>query len=185
MAIRKAGLEAAAVRTTSRGPVLFRQERIGLGGRPFVMLKFRTMRVGADQTRHQRFVQDLITGDGPRNERLHKLVDDDRITAVGRILRRTSIDELPQLLNVLLGHMRVVGPRPAIQYEVDLYERWQRRRMEVKPGMTGLWQVSGRSRLTYHEMMRLDVRYVETSSFRQDVSILLRTIPALLRREAA
>ena len=178
---------AIAVRVTSKGPVLFRQERVGRSGDRFSMLKFRTMRSGADAARHRRYVASLIRG--PAREQgdagLYKLVDDERVTSVGRALRRLSIDELPQLLNVVMGDMRLVGPRPALSFEVELYEDWQLRRLSVKPGMTGLWQVSGRSRLTYQDMVRLDLSYIDSWSPLQDIRILLRTVPAIMRREAS
>ena len=175
-----------AVRLTSRGPVLFRQQRIGMDGRPFDMLKFRTMVHGADSSVHEEFVEGLIRGDVAQDEdvTLYKLSDDPRVTKVGRILRRLSIDELPQLINVLRGEMSVVGPRPPLLFEVELYEEWHRRRLEMRPGMTGLWQVSGRSKMTFDEMVRLDIHYIETWSPLRDIAIILRTIPALLRKEA-
>jgi lipopolysaccharide/colanic/teichoic acid biosynthesis glycosyltransferase len=177
---------ALAIRLTSRGPVIFRQDRIGMRGRSFEVLKFRTMCHGADPEAHRRYVRAAVAGRGTAGRpSLCKLVDDDRITRVGRLLRKLSIDELPQLFNVLKGDMRLVGPRPALAFEVEMYESWQRRRLHVKPGMTGLWQVSGRSTLPYKEMLRLDVRYVDTWSLGRDLIILLRTPPALLRREAA
>ncbi|HYO61016.1 MAG TPA: sugar transferase [Actinomycetota bacterium] len=180
-------VSALAVRLSSKGPVLFRQQRIGMDGRPFDMLKFRTMVTDADASIHQEFVEGLIRGDVAQDEdvEMYKLTDDPRVTKVGRILRRTSIDELPQLINVLRGEMSVVGPRPPLLFEVELYEEWHRRRLEVRPGMTGLWQVSGRSKMTFDEMVRLDIHYIETWSPLRDISIVLRTIPALLRKEAS
>jgi lipopolysaccharide/colanic/teichoic acid biosynthesis glycosyltransferase len=178
---------AIAVGVTSKGPVLFRQERVGRSGDRFSMLKFRTMRSGADAAPHRRYVASLIRGQAQEqgDAGLYKLVDDERVTSVGRALRRLSIDELPQLLNVVIGDMRLVGPRPALSFEVDLYEDWQLRRLSVKPGMTGLWQVSGRSRLTYQDMVRLDLSYIDSWSPLQDIRILLRTVPAIMRREAS
>ena len=178
---------AIAIRISGKGPVLFRQQRIGMDGRPFDMLKFRTMVVDADSSVHQQFVEGLIRGDLAQDEdlSLYKLTDDPRVTKVGRILRRTSIDELPQLINVLRGEMSVVGPRPPLSFEVEMYEEWHRRRLEVRPGMTGLWQVSGRSKMTFDEMVRLDIHYIETWSPLRDISIVLRTVPALVRKEAS
>ncbi len=178
---------AVAIRLSSKGPILFRQQRIGMDGRPFDMLKFRTMVHGADTTIHEEFVEGIIRGDVIQDEdvRLHKLTEDPRVTKVGRILRRLSIDELPQLINVIRGDMSVVGPRPPLPFEVAVYEEWHRRRLEVRPGMTGLWQVSGRSKITFEEMVKLDIHYIETWSPLRDVSIVLRTIPALVRKEAA
>ena len=180
-------IAAAAIRLTSKGPILFRQERIGMDGRPFVLLKFRTMVLDADSSVHEEFVEGLIRGDVAQDEdaAFFKLTDDPRVTKVGRILRRTSIDELPQLINVVRGEMSVVGPRPPLLFEVKLYEEWHRRRLEVRPGMTGLWQVSGRSKMTFDEMVRLDIHYIETWSPARDIAIVLRTIPALLRKEAS
>ncbi|HYP22652.1 MAG TPA: sugar transferase, partial [Actinomycetota bacterium] len=178
---------AIAIRVTSKGPILFRQQRIGMDGRPFDILKFRTMVTGADSSIHQTFVEGLIRGDVAQDEdvEMYKLTDDPRVTKVGWFLRRTSIDELPQLFNVLRGEMSVVGPRPPLSFEVEMYQEWHRRRLEVRPGMTGLWQVSGRSKMTFDEMVRLDIHYIETWSPLRDVSIVLRTIPALLRKEAS
>ena len=177
---------ALAIRVRSPGPVLFRQQRVGMDGRPFEMLKFRTMEPGADSGCHERYVTELIRGNGARPDgKLYKLAGDNRVTGLGRLLRRFSIDETPQLLNVLRGDMSVVGPRPPLPYEVAVYEDWHRRRLEAKPGLTGLWQVSGRSRLTFEQMVRLDIRYIEAWSPLLDLRIALRTIPAMLRRDAA
>lgn len=180
-------LIAVAIRLDSRGPIFFRQERAGLYGRPFEMLKFRTMQHGAPDERHREYVQGLVNG---REERgngvgVYKLVSDDRVTRVGRFLRRSSLDELPQLVNVWRGEMSLVGPRPAIAYEVELYEDWQRKRLDCKPGLTGLWQVSGRNLLTYRQMCDLDVRYIREWSFLRDLHILLKTIPVVLTNSGA
>jgi exopolysaccharide biosynthesis polyprenyl glycosylphosphotransferase len=180
---------AVAVRLDSPGPVLFRQSRIGMDGRPFQMLKFRTMRHGADSVPHQEYVASLINGsghsNGSGNGELYKLVDDRRVTRAGRLLRRFSLDELPQLLNVLWGDMSLVGPRPPLPYEVALYSEWHGRRLDVRPGMSGLWQVSGRSRLSYDDMVRLDLHYIDTWSLGRDLLILLKTVPALARGDAS
>ena len=180
---------AAAVRLESPGPSLFNQRRIGRSLKPFTIYKFRTMAAGASHDRHREFVQSLIAGAQPEatdgNPRF-KLASDDRITRVGRFLRRSSLDELPQLLNVLRGEMSLVGPRPPIPYEVDHYPapRWFRR-FEVKPGITGLWQVSGRCELTIEEMIDLDVAYVDRRSLRLNLWILVRTLPAMLTSRGA
>lgn len=177
-----------AVRLTSPGPAFFTQDRIGMDGRPFRIVKLRTMRVDADSSVHEEFVLDLIRGatvEDRGTAKLYKIERDPRITPVGRIFRRCSIDELPQLFNVFAGDMSLVGPRPAIGYEVAAYDEWHRRRLEVRPGMTGLWQVSGRNRLTFDDMVKLDIHYIETWSPVSDLSIMLRTIPALLRRDAS
>jgi len=177
---------AAWIKADSPGPVFFRQERIGSGGRRFRVWKFRTMRFGASDAAHRELIHQLIRGEeddaqpGPEGERIYKLTNDDRVTRVGRFLRRTSLDELPQLFNVLRGEMSLVGPRPPLAYELDIYDRWQFDRLEVRPGMTGLWQVSGRSRLSYRRMCELDVEYVRNWSLWLDLKILLKTIPVVL-----
>ena len=168
---------AIAISATTRGPVLFRQQRLGLNGVPFTVLKFRSMHHGAPEGAHERFVTSMISA-LPATispDAIHKLQDDLRITRFGRWLRRTSLDELPQLINVLRGEMSLVGPRPPLAYEVAKYEPWQHERLAVRPGITGLWQVSGRNRLTYFEMCEVDVRYVRTWSFSMDLRIILRT----------
>jgi lipopolysaccharide/colanic/teichoic acid biosynthesis glycosyltransferase len=144
-----------------------------------VFYKFRSMVDGAHESRN--FLLHLNEVQGP----VFKIADDPRITRVGRYLRRTSIDELPQLVNVLRGDMSLVGPRPPIPEEVEKYEPWQRRRLSVKPGITCLWQISGRSRLGFEEWMRLDIVYIQSCSFLLDMKILLRTIPAVLSRDGA
>jgi lipopolysaccharide/colanic/teichoic acid biosynthesis glycosyltransferase len=179
---------ALAIRLDSRGPALFRQRRVGLGEREFTVFKFRSMRFDADPRGHREYVTALIQGqraNGGR-ENLYKLAVDDRITPVGRWIRRWSLDELPQLFNVIAGDMSLVGPRPAIPYEVAEYPSWYLRRFAVKPGLTGLWQVSGRNERTYEEMVRLDVEYAERRSLLLDLSILARTpLTVLARRGAA
>jgi exopolysaccharide biosynthesis polyprenyl glycosylphosphotransferase len=175
------------IRLTSPGPVLFRQERVGMDGKPFELLKFRSMTAGASDQVHRDFMSDMLSAQAPAkagSRRFFKLADDQRITKFGRLLRRFSLDELPQLLNVMRGEMSLVGPRPALAYEVDLYEQWQCRRLDVLPGMTGLWQVSGRSRLSPADMLRLDVHYAETWSLFTDMLIILKTVPAILRDDA-
>lgn len=181
-------LVAALVKCKSPGPVLFKQERLGLAMKPFVMLKFRTMHVNADHSVHRQFVSSFINSD-PRHVaegNVFKIVSDPRITRLGRVLRKTSLDELPQLWNVFRGDMSLVGPRPPLRYEVEQYKRWHRRRiMEAKPGMTGLWQVTGRSRTTFDEMVRLDLRYARTCSLRTDLWILLATPRAVFGGQGA
>jgi exopolysaccharide biosynthesis polyprenyl glycosylphosphotransferase len=182
-------LMALLIKLDSRGPVLYRQERVGMDGRIFLFLKFRTMRAGADDSEHRAYQRRYIEGRPDTNlgddERpVYKLHQDPRVTRTGRWLRRTSLDELPQLLNVLRGDMSVVGPRPPIPYEVEAYELWHRKRLDMKPGMTGLWQVSGRNRLSFDEMVRLDLFYIENWSLWLDLRIMLRTVPVLLRGEA-
>jgi exopolysaccharide biosynthesis polyprenyl glycosylphosphotransferase len=170
-----------------RGPVFFRQLRIGAHGEPFEMLKLRTMKVASDDTVHRDFTAKWIRK-GPEafakassSDHLFKLSNDQRVTRVGHILRRFSIDELPQLINVARGQMSLIGPRPGLPYEIELYENWHRRRLDATPGITGLWQVSGRNDLSFDEMVRLDVQYLEDWSLAGDLKILMRTLPALLR----
>ncbi len=172
------------IRMTSPGPALFRQERVGRGGHPFRIYKFRTMRSDADDEVHRAYVTSLLTDTDPTDggrAGVFKLTDDPRITPLGAWLRRTSIDELPQLLNVLRGDMSLVGPRPALPYEVELYAPEQRARLDVLPGMTGLWQVEGRSDLPMRDAIALDLEYARTRSFLLDLRILLRTIPTVFR----
>lgn len=178
---------AVAIRVTSPGPALFRQVRVGYRKRPFVMLKFRTMRVDCDDNPHRDFVRRELNGEDPRvaGRGLYKLEDDRRVTRIGRILRATSLDELPQLINVLRGEMAMVGPRPALAWELELYRPHHHERFEVKPGITGLWQVSGRSRLPMTEALDLDVEYVRRRSLALNLSILARTVPAVLDLETA
>jgi exopolysaccharide biosynthesis polyprenyl glycosylphosphotransferase len=171
---------ALAVVTTSRGPVLYRQERVGRDGEPFDMLKFRSMRVGADAE-----LGGLLAERGSEMGVLAKVTDDPRVTPVGRFIRRFSLDELPQLFNVLGGTMSLVGPRPQRQFEVDLYDRVAHRRLRVLPGVTGLWQVSGRSDLSWEEAIKLDTYYVENWSMTGDLYILWRTIRAVLTSDGA
>jgi exopolysaccharide biosynthesis polyprenyl glycosylphosphotransferase len=170
---------AVAVRVESPGPVLFRQLRTGKDGRQFTMVKFRTMVRDAAERRPALLEQN--DGDGV----LFKLRDDPRVTPLGRMLRRYSLDELPQIFNVVAGDMSLVGPRPPLPDEVDLYEKHVHRRFAVKPGMTGLWQVSGRADLTWAESVQLDLRYVDNWSLLLDLQILGRTLGTVLRGQGA
>jgi lipopolysaccharide/colanic/teichoic acid biosynthesis glycosyltransferase len=172
-------LIAIAIKLDSPGQILYCAERIGLHGRRFCVVKFRSMRCDTDSRAHAEFIASLMRGENGCT--VYKVPNDRRITRVGAVLRRTSIDELPQLWNVLRGEMSLVGPRPDVPYAADKYEPWMRRRLLVKPGMTGLWQVSGRSRLSLLDMYHLDSAYADSASLGLDVSILLRTIPAVLR----
>jgi lipopolysaccharide/colanic/teichoic acid biosynthesis glycosyltransferase len=174
---------AVLVRATSPGPILFRQTRLGHLERPFQMLKFRTMHVGCDHGVHREYVTRMLRGEDPRDGEtaLFKLQHDPRITPIGRFLRRTSLDELPQLLNVLRGDMALVGPRPVLPWEVGLYQPHHRERFQVKPGITGLWQVRGRSRLSWSQALELDVEYVRRQGVALDLWILVMTLPAVLR----
>ena len=178
---------AAALKLDSRGPVFFRQERLGLGGRVFRVWKFRTMVAGASDAAHRDLITRMLAGDpadtahtAQDGAKVYKLVRDDRVTRVGSWLRRLSLDELPQLFNVLAGHMSLVGPRPPLAYEAEQYDHWQYGRLRVRPGITGLWQVSGRNLLSYRQMCELDMEYVHRWSLWLDLKILLRTIPVVL-----
>lgn len=173
---------ALVIKLVSPGPVFFRQKRIGRGGTPFVLWKFRTMAVAADTSLHQDHVAKLIRS---ANEEaaampMTKLTDDPRVIPLGRIIRATCIDELPQLFNVLRGEMSLVGPRPPIPYEAREYLPWQRRRFDAAPGLTGLWQVSGKNRLTFDEMIRLDIRYCRTKCLWKAIAIICRTPLAIV-----
>ena len=165
---------AFAIRLESPGPIFYGQTRVGKDGQPFCCYKFRSMVVGAEEMRSQ--MSELNEANGP----WFKVRDDPRLTKVGRFLRRISLDELPQLYNVLRGDMSLVGPRPNLPEEVAAYEQWHRKRLSVSPGITGLWQVSGRSDLTFDEMVLLDIYYVENWSIQFDLSIIMRSVPAVL-----
>jgi exopolysaccharide biosynthesis polyprenyl glycosylphosphotransferase len=170
---------ALAVRLSSRGPIIYRSYRPGIGGEPFACLKFRTMFTDADE--RQQELESLNEGSGA----LFKIRLDPRVTRVGRMLRRYSLDELPQLVNVLLGHMSLVGPRPLPQRDFDQLEEWHKKRYLVLPGLTGLWQISGRSELDFDDLVRLDFLYLERWSVGLDLAIMLKTIPAVLSRRGA
>jgi lipopolysaccharide/colanic/teichoic acid biosynthesis glycosyltransferase len=169
---------AIVIQIVSPGPVFFKQKRLGYLGKPFTCWKFRTMSVDADAAVHQKHLHNLI-----RSEAVMTKLDntrDPRIIPFGKLLRQTGLDELPQLLNVLRGEMSLVGPRPCLPYESQQYRLWQTRRMDTLPGVTGLWQVSGKNRTTFNEMMRLDLTYVNKSCFWMDMQILLKTVPAVI-----
>jgi exopolysaccharide biosynthesis polyprenyl glycosylphosphotransferase len=180
-------IAALLIKLDSRGPVLFVQKRVGQDGRVFNCYKFRTMISGAGPERHKRFMEKVIAranspeADGSGEKELYKEKDDPRITRMGRFLRRYSLDEVPQIINVLRGEMSLVGPRPPIPYEVREYEDWHRGRLAIRPGITGLWQVSGRNKISFEGMVRLDIFYIENYSLWLDLKILLQTIPAVLR----
>lgn len=171
---------AVLIKLDSPGPVLYRQVRIGRGGRGFDMYKFRSMFDGAEE-HHEA----LAISVGQNKSPIFKLRQDPRVTRLGKVIRRTSLDELPQLFNVLRGDMSLVGPRPALPRELESYKPWQRARLEAVPGMTGLWQVSGRSELSFQEMSRLDLEYIEQWSLWLDCWALLRTIPAVVTGRGA
>ena len=174
------GLVALLVMCGSCGPIFFRQRRVGHKGREFVCYKFRTMQVGAETDSHRGHATHLIKSGTPMTKLdTHR---DPRLIPLGAALRATGLDELPQLINVLRGEMSIVGPRPCIPYEYELYEIWQRRRCDAVPGLTGLWQVSGKNRTTFNQMVLLDIEYTERSSFWLDVTIIFKTLPALWRQ---
>jgi lipopolysaccharide/colanic/teichoic acid biosynthesis glycosyltransferase len=176
---------AIAIRCSSPGPAFYRQQRIGRGGRPFTMYKFRTMRVGGSDAQHRELIARELRGEDTSVNGSWKIDRDPRVTRVGAFLRRTSIDELPQLINVLLGQMSLVGPRPCLDWEAEMFPARFAERFDVPPGLTGLWQVSGRSTMGTLEMLELDLAYVRGWSFWSDLGILLRTVPALLRGQGA
>ncbi|MDH3528565.1 MAG: sugar transferase [Acidobacteriota bacterium] len=182
-------LVALIIKMDSRGSFLFSQERVGMDGRKFLCYKFRTMLADADEDLHRAAYQKNIEGidganSGDDDEPVFgKVRNDPRVTGAGRLLRRTSLDELPQLINVLIGDMSIVGPRPPIPYEVEEYDIWHRKRLNMKPGITGLWQVSGRNRLRFDEMVKIDLFYIENWSIWLDLRIILLTLPAIVRGE--
>lgn len=183
---------ALAIKLTSKGSVVFQQERLGQFGSRFKFLKFRTMYENNDPKIHQEYTQRFITGQSNSHSTeqgkpvVYKITNDSRVTPIGRFLRKTSLDELPQLWNVLRGEMSLVGPRPPVPYEFEVYDVWHRRRvLEVKPGVTGLWQISGRSRMCFDDMVRLDLRYCQSWSLLLDLKILIATPRAVLSGEGA
>jgi lipopolysaccharide/colanic/teichoic acid biosynthesis glycosyltransferase len=169
---------AALIRSVSAGPVLFRQERVGYLGRRFMCFKFRTMFVGVDEATHQGHLCDLMTSNTPMTKMDSK--GDPRIIPFGLLLRSSGLDELPQLINVLWGDMSLVGPRPCLPYEYEKYLPWQKERFATLPGLTGLWQVSGKNRTTFVEMIELDIKYGRKKNLWLDLKIILQTIPALI-----
>lgn len=179
-------LAAIAIWLCDGSPLLFRQTRVGIHGKPFELLKFRTMRTECSDTVHREYVKEWIQRNAAeRSEadgaKVYKIGSDPRVTPIGRWLRRFSVDELPQLLNVIYGNMSLIGPRPAMPYELELYQEWHRHRLDAPPGITGLWQVSGRNRLSFEQMVQLDIEYIEEWSLAGDMGILLRTLPAMLQ----
>ncbi len=170
---------AIAVKLSSKGPVLFKQPRVGMHGRPFNMLKFRSMVVNAEALKEQLMAQNEQSGP------VFKMKSDPRVTAVGRFIRKYSIDELPQLINILRGEMAIVGPRPPVPKEVALYEPWQRRRLSVRPGLTCVWQVSGRNEISFEQWMYLDMQYIDNWSLGQDLGLILKTVPVVLTGRGA
>jgi lipopolysaccharide/colanic/teichoic acid biosynthesis glycosyltransferase len=169
---------ALIIRLVSKGPILFKQERMGYRGTTFMCLKFRTMIVGADTTNHQGHLSHLMASDAPMVKL--DVRGDSRIIPCGVLLRAAGLDELPQLINVLRGEMSLVGPRPCLPYEFERYLPWQRERFNTLPGLTGLWQVSGKNRTTFSEMMHLDINYVRGKTLWLDLLIIVKTVPAVL-----
>jgi lipopolysaccharide/colanic/teichoic acid biosynthesis glycosyltransferase len=168
-------LLALAIKIDSKGPVFFKQKRVGLRGRKFIVYKFRTMVTNAEELKEKLMQQNEM--DGP----VFKMTNDPRITRVGRFLRKTSLDELPQFFNVLIGDMSVIGPRPPLPDEVRQYERWQLRRLSMKPGITCIWQVSGRNNIPFDEWMKMDLEYIDNWSLKLDFIIFLKTIRTMIR----
>lgn len=171
---------ALTIKFGSKGPIIFRQERVGHKGQRFTCFKFRTMHTGAEINSHQGHTAQLIKSETPMTKLDAK--NDPRVIPFGSLMRATGLDELPQLINVLRGEMSIVGPRPCVGYEFDMYETWQKRRFDAVPGLTGLWQVSGKNRTTFNQMINLDIEYSELSSLRLDVKIILKTVPALVQQ---
>ena len=168
-------LVAIMIKMVSPGPVFFRQKRVGRSGKIFTLYKFRTMKVNNNVAAHHEYLKELINGDSNREKPMVKLKNDSRIIPMGNIVRKASIDELPQLINILCGEMSLVGPRPCIPYEAEEYLHWHARRFDIIPGLTGLWQVSGKNNTTFKEMIRLDIEYAVRRSFLLDIKILLKT----------
>lgn len=183
-------LMAFLIKLTSEGPVLFVSERVGRDGKPFTMYKFRTMVAGNCDEKHRTFAENFIkgnmnVGNNGSSARIFKMTTDKRITSIGRFLRKTSLDELPQFINVLKGEMSLVGPRPPLPYELPHYQEWHKKRLVAKPGLTGLWQVSGRSTVPFDEMVLLDLYYIENWSLLLDLKIIARTVPVMLNGSGA
>lgn len=177
-------ITALLIRLDSKGPVLFRQKRVGENGVEFECLKFRSMYVDSDDSTHRAAIQQFMTGqliDGnTKTANRFKMNGDRRITRVGKFIRKTSVDELPQFFNVLRGEMSLVGPRPPVPYEVEHYSDRAMLRLSSKPGLTGTWQVYGRSRVSYEEMLEMDISYLQQQSLRQDLRLIIMTVPVMV-----
>ena len=173
------------IKLTSKGPGFFKQKRVGKDGKLFIFLKLRTMKIDSDDSMHKEFCKKFIQDKDSefsieeKSDKVYKIVDDPRITGVGKFLRKSGLDELPQFINILKGEMTLVGPRPPLEYEYKYYDSWHKLRLKVKPGLTGLWQVSGRSSVSFHEMVMLDLYYIEHWSLMMDLKIILKTIPVM------
>jgi lipopolysaccharide/colanic/teichoic acid biosynthesis glycosyltransferase len=183
------GMIAAAIKMTSPGPVFYRAKAIGKMGREFTMYKFRSMRVNNDAQIHKNYVTKLIKGeigkDSANDGKPLKIVDDPRITSVGHFLRKLSLDELPQLINVIKGDMSLVGPRPCLPYEYEIYQDWYKKRSSIRPGISGLWQVAGRSEVAFEDMILLDLYYVYNRSLWMDLNILIETVFVIIEKRGA
>ena len=162
------------IKLESKGEVIFKQKRVGLNGKEFYMYKFRSMVINAEELKEQLESQNEMSGP------MFKIKDDPRITKVGKFIRKTSIDELPQLINVIKGDMSLVGPRPSLPKEVEKFEQWMMERLEVKPGLTCIWQISGRNNIDFEDWMKLDIKYVRERSFKLDMKLILKTVLVLL-----
>jgi len=174
-----------AIKIGSPGPVFYKQMRLGERGKPFTFYKFRSMYVNTDDVEHRSYVKNLIKAGNPyeidqNGKPLFKICDDGRVTRVGKLIRKYSVDEFPQLFNVLKGEMSLVGPRPPLPHEYQDYRDWHRKRLDGIPGITGLWQVSGKNRIPFEEMVKLDIHYLKNWSLWLDIKIILRTIPVML-----
>jgi len=177
-----------AIKADSKGPVFYRAKAVGKNGQPFTMFKFRSMRVDGASDIHKNYVTRLIKGEiRPETEggKPLKVTQDPRITKVGRLLRKTSMDELPQILNVVRGEMSLVGPRPCLPYEFEIYKDWHKKRLSVRPGITGLWQVAGRSEVAFEDMVLLDLYYLYNRSLSMDLNILYETVFAVVAKKGA
>jgi lipopolysaccharide/colanic/teichoic acid biosynthesis glycosyltransferase len=174
-----------AIMLDSPGPMLFKQKRIGKDGKPFTIYKFRTMYHKFDDSAHREYMKKYIGGGVKQSNGSFKPPIENQITRIGRILRATSLDELPQIINVLRGEMSIVGPRPNVEWEVQAYEAWHRKRLAVKPGITGLAQVSGRSAISFDQLVRYDIEYVNKQSLMLDIQIMVQTVTEVLKRSGA
>ena len=174
---------ATIIKLTSKGPILFKQNRVGKNGKEFMFYKFRSMYLDNDSSHHKKFISDFINGND--GSKVKKIVDDPRVTPIGRFIRKTSLDELPQLFNVLKGDMSLVGPRPSLPYEYKMFKDWHKTRFLVKPGCTGVWQVSGRSQVTFEEMIVMDYYYINNISFWTDIKLIIKTVPVMIFGDGA
>jgi len=174
---------AVLIRLDSKGPAFFRQKRVGLNGKEFDMFKFRSMHANCDDSVHREAIKQYMNGEAinGHGNNPYKLIDDNRVTRVGRFIRKWSIDELPQFINVLLGEMTLVGPRPPLPYEVEAYSLRDELRLYGKPGLTGTWQVYGRSRVNFNEMVEMDIAYLQQQSIWQDLKLIALTLPVMLQ----